>query len=298
VSARIPTASTATRRRRSVTAASASRRSKVAMLAVGAAVALLFLLPLWWVVASALRTQTETFRTLSPVSLWTIVPRDVTLDNFTRLFHGDFGRAILNSIIVASVSVVVGLVICATAAFALAVLRFPGRTALFAIMVVSFLIPFDAIAIPLSSIFREAGLADTYAGLILPGLANGFAVFLLRSFFIGVPVELGEAARVDGLGWWGIFFRIYLPLSKPALIGAGLILFVFQWQSYLWPLLIAPDPSMKVAPVAIAQFAGQYGVDFGRIFAGSVLTAIVPLIVLLFFQRYFTQSVATSGVKG
>jgi multiple sugar transport system permease protein/putative chitobiose transport system permease protein len=279
-------------------ATGARRRSRVEMVAFGTLIALLFLLPLWWMVASALRDQTETFRTLSPVSIWTIVPRGVTLDNFVRLFDGDFGRAILNSIVVATASVALGLAICATAAFALAVLRFPGRTALFAFMVVSFLIPFDAIAIPLSSIFRNAGLADSYAGLILPGVANGFAVFLLRGFFIGVPVELAEAARVDGLGWWGIFWRIYLPLSKPALIGAGLILFVFQWQSYLWPLLIAPDPSMKVAPVAIAQFAGQYGVDFGRIFAGSVLTALVPLLVLLFFQRYFTQSVSTSGVKG
>jgi putative chitobiose transport system permease protein len=272
--------------------------SRPAMLALGAVVALLFLLPLWWMVASALRDQTETFRTLYPVSIWTIVPRGATLDNFVRLFHGDFGRAILNSMIVATASVIIGLAMSATAAFALAVLRFPGRTAIFAIMVVSFLIPFDAIAIPLSAIFRSAGLADSYTGLVLPGIANGFAVFLLRGFFLGVPAELHEAARVDGLGWWGIFLRIYLPLSKPGLIGAGLILFVFQWQSYLWPLLIAPDPSMKVAPVAIAQFAGQFGVDFGRIFAGSVLTALVPLLVLLFFQRYFTQSVSTSGVKG
>jgi ABC-type glycerol-3-phosphate transport system permease component len=286
------------RRRRRAHAVRARGRTRVGSAALGALIALLFLLPFWWMVASALRTQSETFRTLSPVSVWTMLPRGATLDNFTRLFEGDFGRAILNSIVVAGASVAIGLVICATAAFALAVLQFPGRSAVFAIMVVSFLIPFDAIAIPLSSIFRDAGLADTYAGLILPGLANGFAVFLLRGFFMAVPAELAEAARVDGLGWWGIFLRIYLPLSKPALIGAGLILFVFQWQSYLWPLLIAPDPSMKVAPVAIAQFAGQYGVDFGRIFAGSVLTALVPLLVLLFFQRYFTHSVSASGVKG
>jgi putative chitobiose transport system permease protein len=95
-----------------------------------------------------------------------------------------------------------------------------------------------------------------------------------------------------------VFWRIYLPLSRPALIGAGLILFVFQWQAYLWPLLIAPDPQMKVAPVAIAQFAGQQGVDFGAIFAGAAMTALVPLLVLLFFQRYFTQSVSASGLKG
>ncbi len=274
------------------------RSSRLGMWALGALIALLFALPLWWTLISALRPQGETFRTLSPVSVWTVLPRDFTLGNFTRLFEGDFDRAILNSVIVTAVTLVIGLAICSTAAFALAVLRFPGRGVVFAVMVVSFLIPFDAIAIPLAAIFRDVHLESSYMGLILPGVGNGFAVFLLRGFFMGIPRELSEAARVDGLGWWGIFLRIYLPLSKPALIGAGLILFVFQWQAYLWPLLIAPDPEMTVAPVAIAQFAGQQGVDFGAIFAGATMTALVPLLVLLFFQRYFTQSVSSSGLKG
>jgi putative chitobiose transport system permease protein len=261
-------------------------------------VALLFLLPLWWTVASALRPQGETFRTLSPVSLWTVVPKHLDFGNFSRLLNGAFGRAILNSMVVTAATVVIGLAICSAAAFALAVLDFPGRTAVFGLMVVSFLVPFDAIAIPLTTIFRDAGLQNTYAALVLPGVGNGFAVFLLRGFFQNVPTELTDAARVDGLGWWGIFLKIYLPLSKPALIGAGLILFVFQWQSYLWPLLIAPDPQYRVAPVAIAQLAGEHGVDFGGIFAGAVVTAGIPLLILLFFQRYFTESLTSSGLKG
>jgi multiple sugar transport system permease protein/putative chitobiose transport system permease protein len=265
---------------------------------LGAVIALLFIVPLWWTVASALRPQQETFSTVSPVTLWTLIPRHLTVDNFARLFDTQFARAMFNSMVVTVVTVVAGLAICALAAFALAVLRFPGRTVFFAVMVVSFLIPFDAIAIPLMSIFRGVHLENTYLALILPGVGNGFAVFLLRGFFKGIPFELAEAARVDGLGWWGIFWRIYLPLSRPAMIGAGLILFVFQWQAYLWPLLIAPDPEMQVAPVAIAQFAGQQGVDFGAIFAGATMTALVPLLVLLFFQRYFTQSVSSSAVKG
>jgi putative chitobiose transport system permease protein len=273
-------------------------RSRAGMVLLGALIAVLFILPLWWTVASALRSQRETFAALSPVSWWTLIPRDLTLGNFARLFETGFGRAMLNSSVVTVGTLIGGLAICSTAAFALAVLRFPGRAVFFAVMVVSFLIPFDAIAIPLMSIFRGAGLDNSYLALILPGIGNGFAVFLLRGFFLGVPIELAEAARVDGLGWCGVFWRIYLPLSRPALIGAGLILFVFQWQAYLWPLLIAPDPQMKVAPVAIAQFAGQQGVDFGAIFAGATMTALVPLLVLLFFQRYFTQSVSASGLKG
>ncbi|GIF14981.1 carbohydrate ABC transporter permease [Actinoplanes teichomyceticus] len=274
------------------------RRPRVGTAALGSFLALLFLLPLWWTVAGALRPQDETFATLFPVSPWTMLPREVTLANVGRLFDAGFARAMLNSAVVTLGTLAGGLAVCAAAAFALAVLRFPGRGAVLAVMVVSFLIPFDAIAIPLMSIFREAGLSNSYLALILPGIGNGFAVFLLRGFFLGIPPELAEAARVDGLGWWGVFWRIYLPLSRPALIGAGLILFVFQWQAYLWPLLIAPDPDMKVAPVAIAQFAGQQGVDFGAIFAGATLTALVPLLVLLFFQRYFTPSVSASGLKG
>jgi putative chitobiose transport system permease protein len=279
-------------------APSGKERPRIGMVLLGSLIAVLFVLPLWWTVASALRPQRETFATISPVSPWTLVPRDFTLDNFARLFDTGFGRAIVNSSVVTVGTLVGGLAICATAAFALAVLRFPGRGVFFAVMVVSFLIPFDAIAIPLMGVFRGVGLDNSYWALILPGIGNGFAVFLLRGFFLGVPAELAEAARVDGLGWWGVFWRIYLPLSRPALIGAGLILFVFQWQAYLWPLLIAPDPQMKVAPVAIAQFAGQQGVDFGAIFAGATMTALVPLLVLLFFQRYFTQSVSASGLKG
>ncbi len=265
---------------------------------LGAIAAALFVLPLWWTVASALRPQSETFSTLSPVSIWTLLPREFTIRNFTDLSEGQFASAMGNSLLVTAATIVLGLAMCASAAFALAVMDFPARTAVFGFMVVSFLIPFDAIAIPLTSIFPEAGLQNTHLALILPGVGNGFAVFLLRGFFMGVPRELAEAARVDGLGWWGIFWRIYLPLSRPALISAGLILFVFQWQSYLWPLLIAPDPSKRVAPVAIAQFASEHGVDFGAIFAGSVVTALVPLLVLLFFQRYLTQSVTQTGVKG
>jgi putative chitobiose transport system permease protein len=273
------------------------RRFPVLLTLAGAVVAVAFILPLWWTVASALRPERETFATISSVSFWMLVPQDLTLGNFGRLFEAGFGQAILNSAIVTVGTLVGGLFICAAAAFALAVLHFPGRTAFFAVMIVSFLIPFDAIAIPLLGIFRDAGLENSFLGLILPGIGNGLAVFLLRAFFLGIPTELVDAARVEGLGWWGVFWAIYLPLSRPALIGAGLILFVFQWQAYLWPLLIAPDPDMKVAPVAIAQFAGQQGVDFGAIFAGATMTALVPLLVLLFFQRYFTESVSASGLK-
>jgi len=259
--------------------------------------ALLFLLPLWWVAVSAFRPEADIFKYLSPLSVWTFLPNDPNWTNFQRLFSGAFGTAIMNSIIVAAVTVAVGLVICAGAAFALAVMEFPAKNAIFAAMVISFLIPFDAIAVPLYGMMRQAELQNTYIGLILPGIGNGLAIFSLRQFFLGIPKTLREAALVDGLSWWAIFTRIYLPLSGPALVGAGLILFVFQWQAYLWPLLIAPNPRYAVASVAIAQFSNSFGVEYGPIFAGALVISLIPMIVIAVLQRYFTASVAASGSK-
>ena len=267
-------------------------RSVVAVL-----LAVLWVLPLWWAAVSALRRSDTIFKYLSPLSVWTLWPRDFTLANVTALLSGPFLRAILNSIFLMSVTIAVGLVLCSCAAFALAVFRFRGQPVIFACLVVSFLIPFDSIAVPLSSVLRQGGLQNTYLGLILPGLGNGLAVFMLRQFFMGIPRELAEAALVDGLGWWGIFRRIYLPLSRPAMIGAGLILFVFQWQAYLWPLLIAPNPQYRVAAVAVADFAGQYDVDLGQMFAAAVPGALIPMIVFLVFLRNFSSSVASSRTK-
>ena len=273
------------------------RRFHPVRLACAVLVSACSILPLWWAAVSALRPSAEIFRYLSPLSLWTLLPRHLTFGNVVLLWHGSFARAMLNSGLVVIVTLAVGLGLCALAAFGLSALRFRGQSAVFAAVVVSFLIPFDSIAVPLADLFRGMGLQNSYAGLIMPGIGNGLAVFLLRQFFLGIPRELSEAAKIDGLGWFGIFWRIYLPLSRPALISAGLILFVFQWQSYLWPLLIAPDPDYRVVSVAIADFAGQYDVDYGQMFAGTLFAALLPMLVLLVFQGYFTASIASSGSK-
>jgi putative chitobiose transport system permease protein len=257
-----------------------------------------FALPLLWMLVGSFRTGQETFSSMFPLSWRMFVPQDPTLDNYATLLGGEFGLSVANSVFVTAVTILVGLAICAMSAFALSVLRFRGAAFVFALVVLSFLIPFDAIAVPLSNLFREWGLANTYVGLILPGLANGFAIFVLRQFFMAIPFELAEAARIDGVSWWGVFWRIYLPLSKPALIGAGFTLFLFQWGAYLWPLLIGTEPSKVLGPIALANLSGQFEVDFGAIFAGSVLLTAVPMVLLLFFQRYFTASLSATGSKG
>ena len=274
-----------------------SRRPPVLRTAAAIASAGVFVLPLWWVAVSALRPEQEIFHFLSPLSVQTLVPLDPTLQNVVALWSSPFAQAIMNSVLVSAATVLLGLVICSAAAFALAVIDFPGQRIVFAAMVVSFLIPFDAVAVPLYGIMRGLHLQNTYTGLVLPGIGNGLAVFLLRQFFLGLPRDLRDAARMDGAGWFSIFRTIYLPLSGPALVSAALILFVFQWQAYLWPLLIAPQPRYKVAAVAVAEFASTYDVKYALVFAGALFISLIPMGVLLGFQRYFRASVASTGGK-
>jgi len=279
-----------------VIASTPARTIMATVLAWGAGI--LFGLPLLWMLVSSVRASDEIFANLSTVSWRMLVPQEWTFDNYRTLFTGQFSRAALNSVMVTAITVLLGLAISALAAFALSVLKFRGAKAIFSIVVLSFLIPFDAIAIPLANLFRDWGLANTFSGLILPGLANGFAIFLLRQFFLGIPPDIAEAARMDGLGWWGMFWRIYLPLSKPAMIGAGFTLFLFQWGAYLWPLLTGTASDKILGPIALANLSGQFEVDFGAIFAGSVLLTIVPMVLLLVFQKQFTASLAATGSKG
>ena len=124
------------------------------------------------------------------------------------------------------------------------------------------------------------------------------AIFLLRQLYLDIPRELAEAAAIDGAGKWRVLWKIYVPLTWPAMVGAGIIIFVFQWQAYLWPLLVTTNPSMDVGSVALARLFGQYGVDWGMLFAGAAVLCLVPAIILLVFQRTFTESVVGSAIKG
>ncbi len=275
-----------------------TRPRKIAVTAVAWLIALFFALPLLWILLGSVRESSDLFSSLYPLSADLIIPEEVTLENYVTLITGEFGPALLNSLFVTAVTVALGLVVSAMAAFALTVLDFRGASFVFALVFLSFLVPFDAIAVPLANLFRDWDLDNSYIGLILPGLGNGFAIFILRQFFLGIPKELTDAARIDGISWWGLLWRIYVPLSKPALIGAGFTLFLFQWAAYLWPLLIGTTPDKILGPIALANMSGQFEVDHGAIFAGAFLLTVVPLVLILIFQRQFTESIATTGTQG
>ncbi len=256
-----------------------------------------FLLPLVWMVASALRPQAEIFAHLYPLTLLAFLPDPVTLDNFVDLFGRGYGRAVLNSLVVAGVTVGLGLAVCSMAAFALSAIEFRGRRVVFTLVVLSFLVPFESIAIPLSVLARQWHVDDSYVALIAPGIGNGLAIFLLRQFFLGIPRELREAAMIDGAGLWSVFRHIYLPLSKAVLIGAGVLIFIFQWQAYLWPLLATRSPDLELAPIALAKLVGQFDFDAGQMFAGAMILSIIPILVILPLQRHFAQSIRVEGIK-
>jgi putative chitobiose transport system permease protein len=274
-----------------------NRIGRVLLTVLAVVISLLFLLPVLWLLASTFRSSDETFASSSPLSWYVLWPEHWTLANLESAVNSGFLLNLGNSVLVAVVTVVFGLAISAMAAFALAVIPFRGRGATFSIVVLSFLVPFEAIAIPLSQNFSQWGLSNSFLALILPGLGNGLAVFTLRQFFLGVPASLAEAADLDGAGWGRIFWSVYLPLSRPAMIGAGLILFLFQWQAYLWPILVVSNPSLDLAPVAISKSFGAFTSNFGQVFAETAVLAIIPAIVLLVLQRYFVTSVAATGNK-
>ncbi|MFC7622430.1 carbohydrate ABC transporter permease [Microlunatus sp. GCM10028923] len=261
-------------------------------------VALLFALPALWMLFGSLRPGSQVIESVSPLSWRTLIPDLWTLDNYRALF-GElrFGQSMANSLLVAFASVIIGLAISVPAAYALTVLRFRGREFIFALLVIGFMIPFEAIAIPLAQFFTSWHLNNSYLGLILPGIGNGLAIFNMRQFFRGIPTSLREAAVIDGASDFRIMTRIYVPLSVTTLINSGLLIFLGQWSSYLWPLLIISEEAKQVAPIAIARTFTDTEFNFGQMFGGALLISVVPAVLLLFLQRFFAATIASSGEK-
>ena len=261
-------------------------------------VGFLFLLPLWWALASSVRPLNDIFKYVSPFSLAALIPDKITFEAYRSIFFDrGFGIAVFNSLFVALATVLAGLGVNSLAGFAFAVLRFPGRNALFGITVLTFLVPFEAISIPLYTVVRSLGWLDTYMALIVPDVANGIVIFLFRQFFSQVPRELVDAARIDGASWLTIFVRIYLPLSKPVIVSAALLIFLFQWEAFLWPLISTRSEGLKVIQVALAGFEERYRTLWNELFAAATVAALIPLLILLPLQRFYVQGVTAGGFK-
>ena len=274
------------------------RRLLTALMLVLAA---LWLTPALWVVVTSLKTTPNIIRTPPE---W--IPWPATLDHYHEVLLSSsrtarIGRAFLNSTIVSVVSAVLVVAVSALAAYPLARMRFPGRDTIFALLVGSLMIPNAVVLVPQYMLTQRLGWLSTYQGLIVPEAAMTFAfgVFLLRQFFLGLPRELEDAARIDGATSWNIFLRIVLPLSQPVLGALAIFAFRSAWNDFLWPLIAVNKPDMFPLPVALALLRGAYSSEsYGPIMAGAALSALPLLVVFLVANRRIVEGVRLGGLKG
>jgi len=259
---------------------------------------LFFILPVVWTVISSLKPEAD-IQSYPPA--W--IPRELTLSNYrTVLSKFPYFTWMANSLIVA-VAGTLGILIASTmAAYAMARFRFRGRRLLYQTIIVMLLVPMQAYVIPLYLMAGKMDLLNTLQGLILPSVANVTSIFILHAFFRELPMELEEAARIDGAGEFRIFWQIMLPLSGPALSTVTILTFIANWNAFLWPMIAVRQDIMKTLPVAISQYWGSVNQNasfqYGTALAACCMAVLPTLVVYFALQRYFVAGIASSGIKG
>ncbi|MFC9746037.1 carbohydrate ABC transporter permease [Streptomyces niveus] len=270
------------------------RKSGVyALLSIGL---LVMAAPFLWMGLSSFKTDRDL--TASP-PVW--IPSEWTLEHFDELLDRlDVPLYFFNSLTVAVLVTASNLVFCSMLGYALAKLRFGGRNKIFALVLGALMVPGNLMLLPLFVLMSKLQLIDSYAGLMLPFAAQAFGVFLMRQFMQSIPDELLEAARIDGAREWYIFWRIAMPLVKPALATLSILIFLGSWNNFVWPLIATNDPEKYTLPVALATFAtdpNQSAGSNGMLMVGSLLIILPVLLVFIVLQRHFTQGLATTGMK-
>ena len=250
--------------------------------------------PFLWMLLGSFRPDRE-LKQVPPAWL----PENPTLDNYRTLFTElDFPTYFFNSTVVAVAITVGNLIFCSMLGYALAKLHFPGKRAIFGLVLGTLMVPGLVTFVPLFVLVSNLGMVNTFPGLIFPFLAGPFGVFLMRQFFQSLPDELMHAARVDGAGEWRIFRSIMLPLCKPALATLGILTFLASWNNFLWPLVVAQSEERYTLPVALAIYAiGENSSDYGLLMAGSVAIVVPVLLVFLVLQKHFVRGIAMTGIK-
>jgi len=265
----------------------------VAKHAVLIAAAIFALVPLLWAIKSSF---TPTGEVLSTSLFGT--PSAFTTHNYTAgVANGQWARYFFNSFFVAACVTSVTTIASATSGYGFAKFKFRGRNLLFGLVLVSLMMPFQAIMIPLFVEVRQLGWLGTYQGLIIPGAVSAFGVFMMRQFMAAIPDELLEAARLDGCSEWGSFRRIVLPLARGPLAALGALTFLASWNNFLFPLLIVQSDDLNTVPLGLAQFQGPYGTDYGQILALSLLGSVPVILLFTFMRRQIIASFVTSGLK-
>jgi putative chitobiose transport system permease protein len=257
--------------------------------------ALLLLLPLLWLVSTSLKGPAENIFTSPPA----LLPSQPSLDAYRRLFADNpIAVYLLNSTIVSALAVLANLLFCSLAAYPLARMRFAGRGLVLALVVATILIPFQVVMIPLYLLMVRIGLRNTLWALILPQAATAFGIFLLRQSFLGVPVELEEAARIDGCTPLGEWWNVMIPAARADLITLAMFVFIGTWSDFLWPLIILDDPGLYTLPLGLQALASSFSLDWRLVAAGSVVSILPVLVLFIFLQRFILPSSRADAVKG
>jgi len=262
-------------------------------------VGFIFVFPILWAGLSSLTSTNDILHHRYPLSWGSILPLRPTFENYALLFGQiDFQRNLVNTLIAGVGQVSLAVVTSTMAGYAFARLRFPGRDVLFALLLVTAFIQVEVVIVPLYKVVQSLGLTSTYAALFLPFACSPFGIYLMRQSFRDIPIELEEAARIDGAGPLRVFWRIALPNVRPAIATLVLIQFIWSWNAYLWPLVIMQDPEKQIAQVVIAglKSSPNFPMDGPMLAAATTVTA--PLVILsMLLQRYYVRGLVTSGMR-
>jgi multiple sugar transport system permease protein len=276
---------------------SVSRKRKIIAFIILSITCAIWLLPLLWGIGTSFKTDADIANnTIS------IIPKEFSLENYQELFlkaDTPVLKWMLNSFIIAVLYTMLHLIVVSLAAYAFSILRFKGRDKIFWIILGTSMIPGVINLVPMISIMIDFGWFGTWISLIIPGIGGVFGMFLMRQFFLGIPRELVESAKIDGLGNLGVFFKIVLPLSKSAFMVAGLFAFMGNWNDYLWPqiMLMGVDVNMFTLPLGLSKISGAYNYDYGLTMAAAILSIIPVVIVYSFTQDKIIEGVARTGIK-
>jgi multiple sugar transport system permease protein len=257
-------------------------------------VALLFMVPIIWMLLSALKPSAEVFTTPP-----TLFGSEVKFNNFVEAWNYlPFGRFILNTVFVAGIGTLITLLASAMSGYAFARLNFRFRGGLFVLYLSTLIVPQEVIVIPMFLVMQRLGWVNSYQALILPWAFTAFGTFLLRQFFLTIPRELEEAAKIDGCGHIRILSSIIIPISAPALAVLAVFTFISYWNSFLWPLIIINDTAKMTVPLGLDLFLGQQGQRWELLMAAATISMVPTVILVLALQKYLVRGIALSGLGG
>jgi multiple sugar transport system permease protein len=252
------------------------------------------LVPFLWMISTSFKSDGEIF---AYPPIW--IPETILWQNYPKVLELlPFRRYLINTTFVATTVTILEVVTSSLAAFAFARLPFPGRDRLFLIYLGTLMVPGQVTIIPNFLLMSWFGWTNSYLALIIPAAFTAFGTFLLRQFFLSIPVELEQAARIDGCGYFGIYRHIILPLSGPALATLTIFVFMTQWNAFLWPLIVTNSDNYRTLTVGLSYFRDEYTTQFNYLMAGTVMNVIPILVVFAFLQRYFVRGIALTGLTG